>query len=86
VPYVAEIKRSALTFLRESPKDLKRTLGHAIWELQNDPRRSGAKALQGSSAGLYSYRVGDYRIVYTIEDARLVIVVVKVGDRKDIYR
>ena len=51
----------------------------------SDPRSIG-KPLRGEKAELWRYRVGDYRIVCRIEDAFLVVVVVRVGHRKDVYR
>jgi mRNA interferase RelE/StbE len=50
----------------------------------DDPRRFG-KALRASLSGLWRYRVGDYRVICRIEDQELVILVVKVGHRRDIY-
>ena len=51
----------------------------------DNPRRTG-KALTGKYAGLWRYRVGDYRLVCRLEDARLVVVVVKIGHRSEVYR
>lgn len=52
----------------------------------DDPRQLG-KALQGSKLGnLWRYRVGDFRIICDLQDARLVVLVVGVGNRRDIYR
>ena len=50
-----------------------------------DPRRSG-RALAGDLAGLWRYRVGEYRIVAEIHDGELVIVVIEVGHRRNVYR
>jgi mRNA interferase RelE/StbE len=50
-----------------------------------DPRQFG-KALHGDRGDLWSYRVGDHRIICMIEDQRLVVVVVTVGHRREIYR
>ena len=50
-----------------------------------DPRRLG-EALRGEPAGLWRYRVGDFRIVARIEDLRVTVLVLKVGNRRDIYR
>ena len=50
-----------------------------------DPRALG-QALQGRLAGLWRYRVGDYRIVARLEHDRLVVLVVDVGPRSDVYR
>lgn len=51
----------------------------------DDPRLRG-KALTGELSGLWRYRVGDYRVIAKIEDGRLVIVVVALGHRRDVYR
>lgn len=50
-----------------------------------DPRAKG-KALVGPLGGLWRYRVGDYRIICDIHDDELHILVVKMGNRKDVYR
>ena len=50
-----------------------------------NPRALG-KALTAEFASLWRYRVGDFRIVVSIEDARLVILVVRVGHRREVYR
>lgn len=49
-----------------------------------DPRRLG-RPLKGQSVPLWRYRVGPYRLVCTIEDDRLVVLVVRVGHRREIY-
>ena len=56
-----------------------------IQALADDPRPAGSKKLEGVG-DLYRVRSGDSRILYQIEDARLVVVVVDVGNRRDIYR
>ncbi|BCL28354.1 type II toxin-antitoxin system RelE/ParE family toxin [Streptomyces aurantiacus] len=59
----------------------------ALTALGDDPYREDAdiKKLTGPS-GLYRLRVGGYRVAYQVEDRELVILVVKVGDRRDVYR
>jgi mRNA interferase RelE/StbE len=59
----------------------------ALTALGDDPYREDAdvKKLTGPS-GLYRLRVGSYRVAYRINDGELVILVVKVGDRRDVYR
>ena len=49
------------------------------------PRQTG-KALQGNLSGLWRYRVGDYRIITQIKDNELIILVIEIDHRKDIYR
>ncbi len=56
----------------------------AIEALGDDPRPPGVKKLVGQDA--YRVRVGDYRIIYEIVDAVLVVLVVRVGHRKEVYR
>jgi mRNA interferase RelE/StbE len=52
----------------------------------DDPRSVG-KALQGAHLGeFWRYRVGDYRLICKIEDDRLVVLVLRIGNRKEIYR
>ncbi|HET7105718.1 MAG TPA: type II toxin-antitoxin system RelE/ParE family toxin [Candidatus Acidoferrum sp.] len=63
-----------LRFLRERVANL------------DDPRSIG-KALQGSRLGeFWRYRVGSFRLICKIEDARLLVLVLRIGDRKEIYR
>jgi mRNA interferase RelE/StbE len=51
----------------------------------DDPRRLGS-ALTGEFAGLWRYRVGDFRIIAAIEDSRLIVLVLRIGHRREIYR
>jgi mRNA interferase RelE/StbE len=52
-----------------------------------DDIRSIGEALRGSKLGdFWKYRVGDYRIIASIEDHHLTIIVVRIGDRKDVYK
>ena len=58
---------------------------NVIRSLASDPRQPGVEKMAG--ADLYKVRAGrDYRIVFEIHDDRLIVVVVKVGDRKDVYK
>ena len=53
-------------------------------ELENNPRPSGCKKLQGRNG--YRIRSGDYRIIYEVEDKIITVTVIDVGHRKDIYQ
>lgn len=53
--------------------------------LSENPRPPGTEALKGEE-GLLRLRVGAYRIIYRIKEARLVVLVMRVGHRKDVYR
>ena len=83
--YKVSIKRSAVKENEAIPqkKDRQRIINR-IGHLANDPRPPGSKKLSGHDK--YRIRQGSYRIVYSIEDNELFVVVVKVGHRKDVYR
>lgn len=53
--------------------------------LRENPRPQGVKKLAGEE-DLYRIRDGDYRIIYTIQDKELIVLVAKIGNRKDVYR
>ncbi len=80
-----------IEFTPSARKDLKKISSVAlkkivveIEKLQFDPRPSNCKKLVNSNS--YRVRAGDYRIIYDIEDKKLLILVIKIGNRKDIYR
>jgi mRNA interferase RelE/StbE len=84
--YTVDVEHKPGKFLR-SLKDagLLQRLRRAIDSLADSPRPSGCVKLSGS-ADLYRLRVGDYRIIYQIRDAVLVVLVVEIGHRRDVYR
>lgn len=82
--YSLQFKKSVARDLRAIPKaDVARIL-HRIEQLADEPRPPGAEKL--SSQERYRVRQGNYRIVYEIVDDRLVVVVVRVGHRREVYR
>ncbi len=81
--YKVEIKKSAVKEIEKLPKrDLQAVL-EKIGSLSENPRQAGCKKL--SSQEKYRVRCGDYRILYSIEDVVLIVYVVKIGHRKDVY-
>jgi len=66
-------------------KSLRSRLVDAIAVLAGDPRHAGAEKLSGTR-DRYRVRVGDYRVVYSIDDDRRVVDVVKIGHRREVYR
>lgn len=60
-------------------------LAAALVALADNARPTGCKKLHGPT-DLWRLRVGRFRVIYSILDDRLVVIVVKVGDRKDVYR
>ena len=81
--YRIELRPAAARALRKLDPPAQRRVRGAIALLAQDPRPPGARALQGRP-GL-RVRVGDYRIVYTVEDDVLLVVVVRLGHRRDVY-
>jgi mRNA interferase RelE/StbE len=82
--YKIVIKKSVSKDLKNIPqKNVQRILS-AIQNLAEEPRPPQAKKLSGQER--FRIRQGNYRILYTIEDNRLVVCVVKVGNRRDVYR
>jgi mRNA interferase RelE/StbE len=81
--YRIELRPAVVRALRKLDPQIRRRVQGAIALLAQDPRPPGARALQGRP-GL-RVRVGDYRIIYTIEDDVLLVVVVRLGHRRDIY-
>ena len=81
--YKIEIKRSAVKEIKKLPsKHLKKILAK-ISSLSDNPRPNGCVKL--STDEKYRVRVGVYRILYEIKDKLLVIIVVKIAHRKDVY-
>ena len=83
--YRIEIKRSAAKEIRAigRKKERQRVVAR-IGALASDPRPPGCTKLSGREA--YRVRQGSYRIVYTVADDVLLVEVVKVGNRRDVYR
>jgi mRNA interferase RelE/StbE len=82
--YRIEIKKSAVKELNKlQPQDLKIII-QKIQDLADDPRPTGCKKLTGDEK--YRIRSGQYRILYKIEDDVLVIYIVKIAHRRDVYR
>lgn len=77
-------KKSVGKELRKLDGTQLRALVRQIEALATDPRPAGCIRLQDSD-GLYRVRQGDYRIIYGIRDEVLVVLVVKVGHRKEVY-
>jgi len=82
--YNVEFAPAAVRQLRKLPSDVQSRIAHVIDKLSNNPLPSGVKKLSGQDA-LYRVRVGDYRVVYQFLSGRLLVLIVRVGHRKDIY-
>jgi mRNA interferase RelE/StbE len=78
------LTRSAAKEIEALPDKDRRRVVARIAALADDPRPSGAQRLSGAEQ--YRLRQGDYRILYEIEDGVLLITVVRVGHRREVYR
>jgi mRNA interferase RelE/StbE len=83
--YTVEIKPSAARALYKLPQHAQDQIRPVIRALGDNPRPSGVVKMQGPG-DFYRVRSGSYRIIYTIEDAALVVTVVRVADRSDVYK
>ncbi|USQ74777.1 type II toxin-antitoxin system RelE family toxin [Ornithinimicrobium cryptoxanthini] len=83
--YRIDLSPAASRQLRKLDPSARRRVQAAIELLATDPRPSAAKKLVGG-AGEWRVRTGDYRIVYEINDGVLVILVLAVGHRREIYQ
>ena len=83
--YEVFIKPSALKELEAvGTRKLRRNLVERIEALADNPRPQGCAKLAGGAR--YRVRHGAYRVVYSVEDERRIVLVVKIGHRKDVYR
>jgi mRNA interferase RelE/StbE len=83
--YRVEFKPSAARAVRKLDADIQRRVIARTEALADDPRPPGAEKLEGMR-DLYRVRVGDYRIIYQVADKILLVLVVRVGHRRDVYR
>jgi len=84
--YTIETTPAAEKQLAKLPKDVASRIADAIERLAVHPFPPGSKPLQGADKGAYRIRIGDYRVLYEVYRKRLVVLVIKVGNRRDVYR
>ena len=82
--YRVEVLKTAAEELAALPKADQRRIAARIDALRDNPRPPGVKMLAGGDK-LYRLRVGDYRVIYSIDGKRLVVLVIRIGHRKDVY-
>lgn len=83
--YSVTFAKAAKRQFDKLPRPAQQRLGETIEQLTSDPRPPGVVKLSGEDR-LYRVRSGDYRAVYQIQDKRLLILIVKVGHRREVYR
>ena len=84
MPYQLRYLPAAAKAIQKLPTVTQRRILERLETLASNPRAHGSIKLTGQEA--YRIRAGDYRIIYTIEDKQLVVLVINVGNRRDVYR
>ena len=83
MPYEVILTEESEKFLKKCDKSVKNRILDKLESLREDPRIG--KPLTASLAGLWSLRIGDHRAIYQIKDNELIVIVIKIGHRKNIY-
>jgi mRNA interferase RelE/StbE len=81
--YTVLILPSAQKQLSKLPNAIASRIEDKMMELGDDPRPPGCKKLKGREA--WRIRIGDYRVIYEINDGRLIVTVITIGHRREIY-
>lgn len=82
--YTVRMTRTAANQLMDLPAKARKQVREHIGRFAKDPRPRGAKKLQ-SAQDLWRIRAGDYRVIYAVQDQELLVLVLRVGDRKRVY-
>ncbi|MEH2289417.1 type II toxin-antitoxin system RelE family toxin [Nostoc sp.] len=83
--YEVKFSRDAKKQFRKLPIDVQQRIQTKINDLAIEPRPNGVKKLQGDDNS-YRVRVGDYQVVYEVDDDVLIVTVIKLGHRSEIYK
>lgn len=84
--FKVELSREAQRFYERCDKSISKKLDRCFQALERDPRTgNNIKALKGRLAGSYRYRLGDLRVVYTINDRAVTVFVITIAKRSDVY-
>ncbi|MGZ3777536.1 MAG: type II toxin-antitoxin system RelE family toxin [Mucilaginibacter sp.] len=83
--YKVAIAKKAFKELAALPVKVNAQIVEAIDDLKENPRPTGCKKLKGESEDIWRIRVGDYRILYFIDDPIRIVEIRRIGHRKDIY-
>ena len=83
--YSVAITRTAERQLKKLPLDDRRRVAQTVAMLAIDPRPKGSRKLAGHD-DVFRVRTGRYRLIYSVEDKQLTVLVLKIGHRKDVYR
>ncbi len=83
--YVVQYDTRAAKELTKLDRQVARRIATSVERLGTDPRPAGARVLAGYP-DLWRIRVGDYRVIYTIKDAELIVLALRVAHRSSVYR
>lgn len=84
--YSVVLSRESDRFFQRGDKITARKLSRCFQTLEGNPRGgNNVKALKGKLAGAYRYRIGDFRVVYTIDDAHSIVFVIMIASRGSVY-
>lgn len=86
MPYSVQIQRKPRHFLKSAPPEVQEPIEEKILELYENPRPQGSKRFGDKRKKRYRIRVGKYRIVYDVRKRELLIVIVGIGPRGDVYK
>jgi len=81
---VVKIGPAAKKDFRKLPRDVQRKIKPIIDNLRDNPRPAGVESIKGIK-GAYRLRVGSFRVVYQVKDWEVVVLVLRIGDRKEVY-
>ena len=84
--YVVEFAPAARRQLKKLDRPVQKRILRRVERLEIQPRPKTAERLRVTAKPLYRVREGDYRIIYTIEDDRLIVLVVRISHRSEVYR
>lgn len=84
--YEVLLHPDAQTVYRSANPALAKKIARCLQQLEQTPRRHpNVKALKGDYAGYYRYRIGDYRVIYSVNDAQVQVLVVAIANRSEAY-
>jgi mRNA interferase RelE/StbE len=84
--YRIELKKSALKSMKKLPPADRKRIAAKIDALAENPRPKGTEKLSGKNNAFYRLRAGTYRIIYTVKDDILLVLVAEIGHRREVYR
>lgn len=84
--YAVKIKKEALKVLRKMPPKVREQIEAKLEQLAKDPRAVAEGGPMGGFESRYKFRQGGWRVIYEVKDDELVVDVIKIGSRGDVYK